>query len=201
MTNEELSEHLRHALQSLILDQWELAVLDVGERTVTSHLFRYLADELEGMDFDVDHEYNRRYDLTKSLAFEHGDDLGERRIFPDLVVHRRYRADSNLVVIEAKKGFSTTDDDDDKISAMLARYEYLYAWGVLLALGIVPEPNIDRVAGMQPYRAWAPRWEWRCLDEGRGTVVSYEAAAVFGGDEIDALNQEGWSRWSRRFSG
>ena len=53
---------------------------------MTSHLFRHLADQFEGTGFDVDHEYNRRYDLTKSLTFRRGDELGERRIFPDLIV-------------------------------------------------------------------------------------------------------------------
>ena len=65
----EIATRIRAAIRSLILDQWELAALDVGERTVTSHLFRHLADQFEGTGFDVDHEYNRRYDLTKSLTF------------------------------------------------------------------------------------------------------------------------------------
>ena len=45
MDQAEIAARIREAIRSLILDQWELAALDVGERTVTSHLFRHLADQ------------------------------------------------------------------------------------------------------------------------------------------------------------
>ena len=131
MDEGEIAARIRAAIRSLILDQWELAALDVGERTVTSHLFRHLADQFHGTGFDVDHEYNRRCDLTKLLTFRRGDELGERRIFPDLIVHRRNRDGFNLVAMEAKKGPETDSDDREKMHALLSQREYKYQCGVL----------------------------------------------------------------------
>ena len=172
MDEGEIATRIRAAIRSLILDQWELAALDVGERTVTSHLFRHLADQFEGTGFDVDHEYNRRYDLTKSLTFRTGDELGERPIFPDLIVHRRNRDGFNLVATKAKKGERTDSDDREKVYALLSQREYKYRCGVLLALDMTPPagngetpccgavPSVGASVGMA-HVSMRHRREWR----------------------------------------
>ncbi|MFV1989739.1 MAG: hypothetical protein ACC652_03230, partial [Acidimicrobiales bacterium] len=190
----ELGTRLRDAVCSMILNQWELAALDVGERTVTSHLFRHMAVRFDDSGFDVDHEYNRRRDRPKTVDRRGCDELGERRVFPDLIVHRRSRDDSNLVVIEAKKGACTDDNDEDKVQKLLSQHQYRYEWGVLLALGMtVPQEN-GEVSEVGPYRAWAPSWQWLKLDAASVEVESEPHDRMFDGDELDHLNEEGWQR-------
>ena len=163
---------------------------------MTSHLFRHLADQFEGTGFDVDHEYNRRYDLTKSLTFRRGDELGERRIFPDLIVHRRNRDDFNLVAIEAKKGERTDSDDCKKVQALLSQREYKYQCGVLLALGMTPPAGNGEARAVEPYQAWAPAWEWPKFDAASAGVATL--IRVFGEAELGQLNDQGWQRFSSR---
>lgn len=173
---------LRDAVRRMVLDDWDLAEVGVGERTITSHLFRRVAeDERIPTDFRVDHEYNRHGGATKRirsrLPGEELDAEGERRIFPDIVVHRRGDDYENWLVVEAKRGTACDDHDRLKVDALIEQYGYRY--GVLLSLGLT-------IAG------WHPSWEW----------VGAEDAVLDGPvfDAVDVLNLNacGESNWRKR---
>lgn len=170
-----LEDILKTAISRLMLEEWELATLGVGERTVTSHLFAMLTSEPRfGGSLSFDHEYNRHEGATKTIKNRfYGDELdpdGDRRIYPDIVLHRRGNDDENLLVIEAKKGASCDDDDRAKIMALVEDYDYQY--GVLLAFGISSD-------------GWAPHWTW--LD----AESEPETEPVFDPELLAQLNQEG----------
>jgi len=58
-------------------------------------------------EFDVDVEYNRNMESTKST----GD---VRNPFPDIIVHIRESNAHNMLAVEAKGHWSTSDQDNDK---------------------------------------------------------------------------------------
>lgn len=184
---QELRGCLSASVELLILEQWELAWLDVCERNITSHLFRYLANVMEGSGLDVDHEYNRRSNMAKALPFKVGDDDGERRIYPDLVIHRRNQR-SNYMAIEAKKGARTDGLDDLKIGLLLSEAAFAYQCGVLLAFGT----KARDLEPLQPFQAWSPSWDWCTRDARTGR------SSVFDDKVLKTLNEKGWARWRER---
>lgn len=183
MESGEILRRLSGALGELVRSQWQLADLALGERTITSHLFRLVVDSFADTGYDVDHEYNRRGSLTKYLTYGTGDDEGEHRIYPDIVIHRRNRADANLVAIEVKKGFQTDENDYEKIRALLSDDHYLYDWGILLALGIG--------AGASRGVSWVPRWTWLRFDSTNSSLVEERSELVFDEHELLRLDAEG----------
>lgn len=79
--------------------------VDVHERTFVFRFAHYLADYIESDDYyeqyKVDVEYNRYLGNPK--------ELNDRKIFPDLIVHKRGMLD-NLVAIEFKKNNDSLTD-------------------------------------------------------------------------------------------
>lgn len=183
MDYEEVEPLLTDSIRQLIVHQWQLAELDVGERSVSSHLFRYIADVFVNTAYHVDHEYNRQGSLTKHLSYGTGDDEGVKRIYPDIIVHRRDRDDANLVAIEVKKGAKNNSDDYDKIRALVSDDAYLYRWGILLALGIQGSSQTELI--------WVPRWQWLFLDTDSYELVTYRQSPVFLGEELERINTKG----------
>jgi len=172
----------RRAIRKLIVEQWILAGLDVGERTITSHLFKYMAiDRKLPPWLDVDHEYNKSGDqgLAKRIGWpsESLDVNGERRVMPDIVVHRRGTNKHNIAAIEAKRNGRDDEYDVRKVRALTDR-PYYYGFGVLLDLGISKCDNIT---------VWKPSWAWLDAD-----THDHQYRDVFGSDtEIKDLNDLG----------
>lgn len=173
---------VRDALEVMILEQWELHEYDVGERAVTSQLFRYMSQhDALPHQLRVDHEYNRHEGATKTIRSQIDlrdlDQPGERRVYPDVIVHRRGDDFENWLVLEAKRGNSCDDLDRMKVEALIEQYGY--RWGVLLSLGM----NAD---------GWDPRWEWI------GSNGPDDVQQVFPPDDIERLNRLGREDWYRR---
>lgn len=183
----DLLDELRASVELLITSHWELAWLDLCERDITSQLFRFLADRIEPFGLDVDHEYNRRSSLVKSLPFNSGDDEGERRIYPDLIVHRRNRRE-NYLAVEVKKGHRNSPEDAMKIHALLAKAAFEYRVGVLLSLGMKRSTSDPP----EPYVAWTPIWT--VVKPGDGGRREH----LFSRSALSELNTEGWARWVGR---
>jgi hypothetical protein len=170
------------AVERLIVDQWELHFYDVGERTITSQLFRYMSEHGRiPSELRVDHEYNRHEGATKTIRSRVADDeldpSGEMRILPDVVVHRRGEDDQNWLVIEAKRGYVCDLLDRVKVEALIDQYGY--RWGALLAFGI------DRTG-------WHPSCEWI------GRNGREEAGPLFDEWTLERLNLVGEENWDRR---
>lgn len=177
-----LQATLRDAIKLVILEHWELSEYEVGERTITSQLFRYMSehDAIPG-HLRVDHEYNRHEGATKTIRSQMEnvdlDPQGERRIYPDLILHRRGDDLENWLVVEAKRGSSCDDLDRIKVVALIEQYGY--RWGVLLSLGMNDG-------------GWDPLWEWMSSNGSEG------ALQVFSPDDIGQLNSLGKENWDRR---
>lgn len=123
---------VRDAVRRIILEQWDLHAYDVGERTVTSQLFRYMTEHNAVPGYlRVDHEYNRHEGATKTVrSLIWDDDLdeeGELRIHPDVIIHRRGDDAENWLVLEAKRGNSCDELDRMKVEALIDQYGYRWA--------------------------------------------------------------------------
>lgn len=120
-----------NALDSLCAVDRHLLHVDASERSISHRLAVHLASEFP--DFDVDCEYNRvGFDvkrLTLSERKARDDDLEAVTVFPDIVVHKRGSNESNLLVVEMKKGSSNVSPryDLEKLDAFRRELGYRYS--------------------------------------------------------------------------
>lgn len=98
----EIAQKLHRALDRIYHADHVLLELEVHERTIASRLAMYLQDEFT--EWNVDCEYNRDARDPKRI-------LG-RRVYPDVVVHRRNTTE-NLLAIEMKGCWSNEDREPD----------------------------------------------------------------------------------------
>jgi len=111
------------ALFDLYRHDHELFDSEANERSITHKLAEYLQRQFPV--WQVDCEYNRRMNETKKI--------GRKRVFPDIIVHKR-RTNDNLLVIEVKKGEIDCTKDINKLRGFLSSPNYLYRYGLFLAL-------------------------------------------------------------------
>lgn len=122
------------ALDMLFDRDAEILRNDVNERTITHKLAEYLEPEFPG--WNVDCEYNRNHDQTKTLKSLRGDvapidDADGISVFPDIIVHKRM-TDENLLVIEVKKSTSRKSPDFDKQKLLAFKQELNYQHALFL---------------------------------------------------------------------
>lgn len=108
-----LSDVLHHDAPLLDFEAHELALVHRFGTYIEQHLQPILCDY--GLSIDLD--YDRHGRAAKYLSCSSVSD-DERRIRPDLILHRRGDDDANLLVLEWKK---------DAGPAVLARLEYRIA--------------------------------------------------------------------------
>src|SRR5687767_7316107 len=84
------------SFKSLVESDGEIFEANVGERALTSNLARHMRANFPG--WTVDAEWDRRKTEIKRLRYGRID----RRIIPDIIVHRRFKK-RNLIAIEVKK--------------------------------------------------------------------------------------------------
>lgn len=193
MDGSQLRGLVTDSLSDLIEHEWTLAMTGIGERSITSQLFRFMAARFQGTEWDVDHEYNRNIDLSKAISFSHSDDTGDQRIYPDIIVHKR-GSDENLLVIEAKKGTVTDDNDLDKVRALVTSRDYGYEWGLLLTFGI-DGPGWEAWLRHPAYiQLWSPTWSWVSFDPQTGQPSFDSLQPVFDADRLTGLNAAGCDR-------
>ncbi|EQD33241.1 hypothetical protein B2A_13260, partial [mine drainage metagenome] len=110
---DDVKQRLITAVCQLYRHDQELLEVDASERSLTHKLAGYLQCEFQ--QWYVDCEYNRRGDRPKQLTQPVGsakkDHTGARRVFPDVIVHRR-QTGQNLLVIEVKKAHRQGDARD-----------------------------------------------------------------------------------------
>ena len=117
------------ALQSFFIRDKDLLERGVNERSITHKMAEYL--QYQFPDLNVDCEYNRRGDhgqVKKTFS-------SNRRVFPDIVIHKRGTNEENLVVIEAKKG-KPSEKDSDKLADYTNPKSYGYKVGISLVFDI-----------------------------------------------------------------
>jgi len=127
MNFEEVKKHVNKALKQLLEKDIFLLQNNLNERTISHKLAEYLQGEFP--DWNVDREYNRKFEKIKKLHPEDikNDDTDARTVYPDIIIHHR-NTDDNLLIIEIKKNASESDkeNDIDKIRGFIEEYKYSY---------------------------------------------------------------------------
>lgn len=146
------------SLDQLVEKDRLLFDVNVNERSLTHRLALYIEESLAKhnqffLECDVDCEYNRSLAEIKKLYSTAPSitsaDLDAVTIYPDIVVHRRFRQyrSNNILVIEAKKQFEPSQLDKDKLSILTkGQRKYEYQYGVFI--GFSPQ-GIIRVVRYQ----------------------------------------------------
>lgn len=135
MSKETLKENIQKALLELHHHDNHLIKNDGSERSIAHCLANHLQKIYA--DYHVDCEYNVNIDassrrkkinlpMDEIIRFRRSEsgrdsfDIDDERyysvsVYPDIIVHKRGRNDSNLVVFELKKSTSTVGDAYDKL--------------------------------------------------------------------------------------
>jgi len=106
---------------------------------MTHKLAEYLQKKFP--KFHVDCEYNRHGDEIKKIEVPRDginwDDIEQRTVFPDIVVHKRGNDKSNLIVIEVKKSTNSIDRQFDKKKLQAFTLQpYNYRLGFFLQINV-----------------------------------------------------------------
>ena len=123
----ELMDIFEKAKNKFLKEEKEIIEIDVNERTLSARLMFHLQtilleDKLyreKYKTYSVDCEYNRINEykiktLKRYENFEIDDNSDKiRKIFPDIILHKRKEED-NLIVIEMKKSTSNNKDCKEK---------------------------------------------------------------------------------------
>jgi len=137
---------LNNALSELFKKDKILIKNNINERTISHRLAIYLQKEFQ--DYDVDCEYNRRGSEIKIIEIPKGkdgneikiswDDLEQKTVFPDIIVHKRNNDRNNLVVIELKKStnFVNKSYDEKKLKSFTRKDSYNYKYGFFIFIDI-----------------------------------------------------------------
>lgn len=162
MERGEAEQLLRDCLGRVLEDHFDLFLSQAHERSITSQLFRCLADDARiPAGVSVDHEYNRVGDhYVKNLrkyvdgfvALDENGEPVEAPAMPDILIHGRGDHMTNLVAIEVKVGEENDDLDKSKIWALLDD-PFAYEHGVMVSFRI--EARDDEPLFV-PYWIWNP---------------------------------------------
>jgi len=115
---EEMGEDLEildKCLRKMLKKDRYLLERNVHEQTLSTRLACYLSSYYETpkwWNYNVDCEYNRNFDDCKMLK----NITNTNGVRPDIIIHKRWSNDSNLLVIEIKKdsnaeAWSWSDDE------------------------------------------------------------------------------------------
>lgn len=126
---------LNECLEKIFQDDSELFDFGdnsiISERTLSSRLGYYLQNLLP--DYNVDCEYNRHINEIKTID--------GRKIYPDVIVHKRGIDDKNLAWIEVKKSTAgSTEIKNDRQRLKLVTdlgSPYVYKYGFLIIFDLL----------------------------------------------------------------
>ncbi len=136
---EEMGEDLEildKCLRKMLKKDGYLLERNVHEQTLSSRLACYLAQYYEKgrwWNYNVDCEYNRNFNNPKILE----NISNKNGVRPDIIIHKRWSNDDNLLVIEIKKASNAEAQswsDDEKLKWFTSsndQYRYTY-WVYLM---------------------------------------------------------------------
>lgn len=134
------------AISEFLLKESFLFSENLNERTLTHKLAEYIQKYFQ--DYHVDCEYNsmmlgEEY-ITKRLNLNienvNTDDITQKTVFPDIIIHKRGDNVDNLVVIEVKKKENNHSKEFDLKKLEAFKRELNYTWAFYIEfdnLGIV----------------------------------------------------------------
>lgn len=103
---------LKRAVEALYVEEGQILKFDIGERTICACLAAVL--QRSSSDHRVHVEYNRRGVVPKDIEYPDSDgELVQRRVFPDIIVHKLGHDDENLLVVEVRKSANPAPDEFD----------------------------------------------------------------------------------------
>jgi len=124
---------LSRAIRKLLLNDSRLLQNDVAELAIAHRFAVFLSDQFPGRDVDVN--YNRHGREIKYLILPihcDGQQRPHRRVFPDIVIHRRGDDSANLLVIEIKKSTNIEPRVCDLEKLRAFRRQLRYQFGLFL---------------------------------------------------------------------
>ncbi len=129
------------SIRDLLTHDCGLLEKKLKEETINHKLAVYLENHLccirTRVKFTVDVEYDKYIDVQKTMQVD-GKTFVAR---PDILIHKRFTNENNLLALEAKKR-SISLRDEQKLRGFLD-YDYHYRFGLMIAYGI-PETNYIR---------------------------------------------------------
>lgn len=135
--------NLFYSNDSILLD-FEEENRAVSERSLVFRIGIYLQNLMliddYFNDFNIDAEYNRNFEHPKSMYKITLEGIREKikDTYPDLLIHKRRRNDSNLLIIEFKKGQPTSSQKNDDVQKLLyftdIKNEYKYVYGFYIQI-------------------------------------------------------------------
>ncbi len=160
MNLEETLKNFDEALQEFIKEEKYILENNLSERCITHKLGNYLEEKFLG--FDIDCEYNRKYNLVKMandikriiISEEEMIEIAKDRInendtysvYPDIIIHKR-KSDNNHLIIEIKKSNNKNLSDKRFDKKKLERFtckvdndlKHEYKLGIYLEIGVEGE--------------------------------------------------------------
>ena len=132
MKDKEIIEKVAEAISQL---QKENNALQIGasERSFAHRLAVHMEGHFNG--WNIDCEYNRQGNIPKELSKirECDEERTTDLIYPDIIIHKR-GDQSGLVIVEAKKSSSGSNDDKRKLKLYKAELGYPYAFFIIFPI-------------------------------------------------------------------
>ena len=145
---QETLERIVKAIKQLIIEDKWLLKKDLSEQSISHKLGEKLTHIFT--EYDVDCEYNGncesesgkkrievlaqelkeldKLNIKEELEYSNSNDRNtlfySRRVFPDIIIHKRKRNDRNHCIIELKKSTSTISYDSDKLKLKAYTTDY-----------------------------------------------------------------------------
>lgn len=152
------------AINRLISKDGELIKNDLSERSICHRLGIYLYESFQ--NYDVDCEYNgfeinpnnrkvinilreKMLELNRLRARDPENELLERGVYPDIIIHKRQTSE-NLLIIESKKSTNTNQSEIDFDFEKLLRFtsdnndnQLNYKYGLFINFIVANKPGYE----------------------------------------------------------
>lgn len=128
-----VKRRVAHALRKFLRADGDLLANDVAELAIAHRFACFLSSEFPGRHVDVN--YNRHGQSIKRLRLPapcRNWRTPHRRVFPDVVVHRRGTDDGNVLVVEIKKSTNPEPRECDVARLRRFRQQLHYQYGLFV---------------------------------------------------------------------
>jgi len=135
---DQLCKKMEKALRAFFRKDGKLLHVNTNERSISHKVAEHL--QIQFPDMNVDCEYNGRGDrgeVKKSPGNQGKPKNQMRRVFPDLIVHKRLSDNNKCLVIEIKKKNGNLATDILKLKEFTDKDGYGYTVGLLLVFDVV----------------------------------------------------------------
>jgi hypothetical protein len=140
MDEQTVKDTMLAAIATLQQEEATILQFDVGERTICASLAAILKRAF--VHHSVHVEYNRHGIYPKEIELPDGaGELTEKRIFPDIIVHKPGHDNANLLVVEVKKTTNPVNDNLDITKLQQIKQQIGYDFAVFLRLPAGPHAD------------------------------------------------------------